>query len=205
MPNYHIPLFPSKLYHIFSRAVGSVKLFREDKNYRFFLRKLDEHLSPVCSLWAYCLIPNHFHLLVEVKEEDEIKNAFTHAKKSTPFDPEKVPEFIMERFSNFLNSYTKACNKRFNRKGALFMDYIRRVELDKDSQLSATIFYVHKNPVHHVLVSQIEDWKWSSFKTYLSDLPGKIKRNEGLEWFGGKHGFSDFHSQSIDIKGFDDV
>ena len=141
---------------------------------------------------------------MEVKDEVEIKIAFTQAKKGKTFDFEIVPEFIMERFSNFLNSYTKAYNKRFIRRGSLFIDYIRRVEIETDSQLSATIFYVHKNPVHHGLVKKIEDWKWSSYKSYLSDLPGKIMRKEGLEWFGGKKGFTDFHSQPIDFKGFDD-
>ena len=115
-----------------------------------------------------------------------------------------VSDFILERFSNFLNGYAKAFNRQNKRKGALFMNYLRRVEIKKDSQLSAILFYIHKNPVHHGLVKEIETWKWSSFQTYLSELPTKLKRNEGLEWFGGRAEFIKFHSQPIELKGFDE-
>jgi len=97
MPNYHIPLQPEHHYHIFSRAVGAEKLFLNDKNCRYFLHKLNEHISSVASLWAYCLIPNHFHLLVEIKSESDIKFAFEKAKKSKTFQPELISNFIMER------------------------------------------------------------------------------------------------------------
>jgi len=80
MADYHIPLFPGNHDHIFSRAIGSEILFREEENFRFFLQKTEEHLLSVCRIWAYCLIPNHFHLLVEIKNEDEIKQAFESAK-----------------------------------------------------------------------------------------------------------------------------
>jgi REP element-mobilizing transposase RayT len=204
MPNYHIPLQPEHHYHIFSRAVGAEKLFLNDENYRYFLHKLNEHISSVASLWAYCLIPNHFHLLVEIKSESDIKLAFEKAKKSKTFQPELISDFVMERFSNCLNAYTKAFNKQNKRQGALFMNYLRRVEMENDSQFTSTLFYVHKNPVHHGLVKEIGPWKWSSFPAYLSEAPTKLKRNEGLEWFGGQEEFIKFHNQPIDLKGFDE-
>ncbi len=176
----------------------------EEENYRYFLLKMDEHLSSVCEFWAYCLIPNHFHLLVEIKDENTIQKAFETSKRGKRFMPEVVSNFIMERFSNFLNAYSKAINKRRNRKGALFINYLRRVEITKHSQLTSAIFYVHKNPVHHGLVSQIGDWKWSSYASFLTELPTKLKRESVLEWFGGKQGFLDFHNQPIDLKGFDE-
>ena len=204
MPNYHIPLLPDRHYHIFSRAIGSERLFLNEENFRYFLRKANEHLSPVCWFWAYCLIPNHFHFLVEIKSEPAIEAVFRQAKKPRVYSPELLSDFVMERFSNLLNAYTKAFNKQNQRKGALFMNYLRRVEIRKDSQLTATIFYVHKNPVHHGLVKAIGNWKWSSFPAYLSDAPTKLKRDEGLQWFGGREAFVKFHDQPIDLKGFDE-
>ncbi len=201
MTDFHIPLIPGKSYHILSRAIGSELLFQEEENYRYFLLKMEDHLLKVCKIWAYCLIPNHFHLLVEIKDEIEIRLEFERVKVGRAFHPELVSDFIMERFSNWLNSYTKAFNKKYSRKGGLFMNYLRRVEINRDSQLSATIFYIHKNPVHHGLVQSISDWKWSSFKIHLSDEYTYLERGLVIAWFGNNAEYVEFHNQPIELKG----
>jgi putative transposase len=189
---------------MFSRAVGFEKLFREDENYRYFLQKLQEHVLPVCSIWSYCLLPNHFHLLVEIHEEPVLRQAFEKAKKNKTYQEEILPDFIMERFSNFLNSYTKAFNKRYRRKGSLFLDYIRRVEIERDSQFSNCIFYIHKNPVHHGLTKSIETWKWSSYQSILFHSDDFIEKEKVIDWYGGKEGFIEFHAQPIPLKVLDE-
>jgi len=200
MQDYHIPLVTGKLYHVFSRAIGSEKLFTENENYRYFLQKMQQHLPPVCDIIAYCLLPNHFHLLVEIKDEKEIQSAFEFVKKGKEFHPDLISDFVMERFSNWMNGYTKAFNKRNNRRGALFTNYLRRVEISKDSQFTATLFYVHKNPVHHGLVRKIEEWPWSSYHEFISEIPAGLGEKTVLDWFGGREGFLEFHSQKIELK-----
>jgi putative transposase len=204
MPNYHCQLRPGQHYHIFSRAVGFEKLFREDENCRYFIQKLREHILPVCSVWAYCLLPNHFHLLIEIKEEAELQQEFERVKKNRTYQEELLPDFIMERFSNFLNSYTKAFNKRYQRKGSLFLDYIRRVEIVKDSQFSNCIFYIHRNPVHHDYVKSMSEWEWSSYSSILFDEVDFIEKEKVLEWYGGKEAFLEYHSQPIPLKELDE-
>ncbi len=61
------------LYHIFHHGNNKDNLFIEDENYIYFLNKINYHLSPVIHLYAYCLLKNHFHLLVKMKSEKEIK------------------------------------------------------------------------------------------------------------------------------------
>lgn len=58
---------PNAFYHIYNHAVGTENLFKSHENYLFFLNKYDQHLSTVFKTLAYCLMPNHFHLLVQVK------------------------------------------------------------------------------------------------------------------------------------------
>ena len=72
MPNQHLPLLPDNYYHLYNRAVGNERLFRSEENYRYSLRKLKEHILPVAHFWTYSLMPNHFHLLVKVREEPVI-------------------------------------------------------------------------------------------------------------------------------------
>ncbi len=198
MSKYHISLIPDKIYHLFSRAVGAEKLFLCPENYRFFLQKFKQHTAAVCHLYCYTLLPNHFHLLVRIKDEEVVIKHFEQIKKKI-FNPENdnLPDFIMERFSNFLNSYTKSFNKSYKRKGALFMDYLRRSVVKKETDFTNFVWYIHKNAVHHQLSKNIGDWKHDSYNSLTSDLPTSLLRDELLDWFGGKEKFITYHQQTI--------
>src|SRR5690606_2032290 len=99
-----------------------------------------------------------------------------------------------------LNSYTKSFNKRFNRRGALFIDYLRRIEVNSDNQFGATIFYIHKNPVHHGYCNNIKDWRWSSYQEFINDSTTILLRDEVLNWFGNKERYIEFHQQPVYLK-----
>lgn len=198
--DYYQQLLPGKSYHILSRAVGNEKLFLNDENYRFFLERFEKYISPVADILTYNLLPNHFHLIVDIKTEDKILEYYKSKNKLNKEYDSWQHSFVMQQFSNFLNSYSKSFNKVNNRKGSLFTDYIRRVMINDDSQLSSTIFYVHKNAVHHGYCKNITDWRWSSYKTFLSKSPTKVKRQQVLEFFGDETGFLKFHSQPIYLK-----
>ena len=201
--DYYQPLLAGEKYHIVSRATGSEKLFTEPENYRFFLQRFDKYISPVATIFAYALLPNHFHFLVEIKPYDDLLELYKRLKPET-YTPEEdnnwQPEFVMQHFSNLLNSYTKSFNKRNSRKGALFMDYLRRVQIKTDEQFFATLFYIHKNPVHHGLCKKMEDWKWSSYISILSNAPTKIERQKLIAHFGTAEQFIAFHDQPIYLK-----
>ncbi len=100
-------------YHIFSHGNGKEMIFRETSNYQYFLEKLEKYILPVADIYAYCLIPNHFHLLVRFKSFKGIEIEGEH-------------HFLMKNFSNCLNAYSKAFNKVYNRKGALFLNTVKR-------------------------------------------------------------------------------
>ena len=199
MAKYHIPLLPNEQYHILSRAIGAEKIFREPRNYSFFLSRYQKYISPIADTYCYCLIPNHFHFLLRIKEEIAIKKYYEEIKKKT-YSTQFASGFIMKCFSNFLNSYTKTFNKIYNRKGGLFIDYLRRVEIKTNQQFGATVFYIHKNPVHHGLCKKLDQWPWSSYNTMLSISPTKLLRQEVLDWFGGLAAFLEYHSRPIYLK-----
>jgi putative transposase len=198
MNKYYQPLFPGETYHLFSRAVGNEKLFISAENYRYFLQQLKKHTAPVCNVYCYALLPNHFHLLARIKQEDEITGYFKEVKKCS-YHPEQhnLPDFIMERFSNCLNSYTKAFNKMYHRKGALFMDYLKRSIVNKDNDFTTYTLYIHKNPVHHRLTNAPGEWPHDSYRSILSDHSSSLLRNEVIDWFGGKERFIQFHQQAV--------
>jgi REP element-mobilizing transposase RayT len=197
---YFIPLESGKFYHIFNQAVGSEKLFRNDENYNYFLKKFNEYISPIASTYIYALIPNHFHFLIEIKDRNELyesyrilesKKEFPKLKTESELDFEK---FAMQQFSNFFNCYTKSFNKKHNRKGALFIDYLRRTLISDEEYLRNIVLYIHQNPIHHKMCNRLEDWKYSSYNSFLSEKPTLLEREEVINWFGDLENFIFMHT-----------
>ena len=66
-------LQPNHTYHIFNHANGFENIFLEDENYRFFLEKYKRYIQPIVETYAYCLLPNHFHLVVRIRRKELIE------------------------------------------------------------------------------------------------------------------------------------
>ena len=200
---YHIDLESDCFYHMFSRGEADEIVFRCEENYFYFLRKLPVYTDPICSILAFSLMPNHFHFLIRVKSEEELKEAFTvNALSASNRISEKLPtfdlsKFVLQQFSNFLNSYTKSFNKMHHRKGGLFMNRIRRAKVNKETDFSNFVFYIHKNAVHHGLTERIGQWKFDSYNAILSEKPTSLDRQFVIDWFGSKSLFVDFHKQQF--------
>lgn len=200
MHDFYIPLCPGGLYHVLNHANGDERLFREEQNYACFLLKYRLHISPVAQPLAWCLLPNHYHFLVRIKQPDCIKAVFALMKKKPPENNDSFSDFIMQQFSNWQNSYAKAVNKVYARKGSLFMDYIRRVRIESPEPMAGTVFYVHKNPVHHGFAKTISDWPKTSYKEYVTRKVDLVDSDEVMAWFETIENFILFHQQPIGRK-----
>jgi len=198
MGKYHIPLLPERYYHLFNHAVGDEVLFRNDDNFKFFLKKYLLHTGSICETFGYSLMPNHFHFAVKMKSKEECEAQFERIKKFR-FDTQKhnLPDFLMERFSNLCNSYTKSYNKVYERKGALFIDYLKRVEIDNDTYLCNLINYIHFNAVHHGFCKKPLDWKWTSLHAFLANTRTSIKVSGVLKKFGSVNEFKIAHAKMV--------
>jgi putative transposase len=165
----HAILIPDRVYHVYNRAHGDELMFRQVRNYNYFLTQYRKRISPYVHTLAYCLLPNHFHLLIKVKGQEEIE---FHRDKEV----EDVHEFISLQFRNFFVSYTKSYNLIFKRKGGLFMHRFKRKEVSGDLHLITVLSYIHNNPLNHGLVKEIHDHRFSSFHDYESDGSTWINR-----------------------------
>ena len=140
-PKYHVDFIEHGIYHVFNRTNNKELLFRSDENYRFFLRKYDEYLSPYLDTFAWCLIPNHFHFLVRVKSIQIIKRSVatieipTQSEKQFISGKVSVSQFIEHIFKRFFQSYALAFNKMYNRQGNLFYKTFKRAEVNKEQLL----------------------------------------------------------------------
>ena len=104
-------------------------------------------------------------------------------------------EVVVKKFSDFLNSYSKAFNKLNGRSGSLFQRKFKRKEIKNEEYLTRIILYIHLKPVKHQVVKNLDSWMYSSYHSYLSDKPSKINRQLALEWLGGGDEFEKIHNE----------
>jgi putative transposase len=135
MGNKRIQLEAEKYYHIYNHSCGSDDLFRNDGNYFYFLKKYIEYINPVFETYAYCLMPNHFHVLIKVRSEDLLLNYFKLTESKVLNQNGNVYEALTHQVGSFFNAYTKAINKAFDRRGSLFMQSFKSKEIDSDEYL----------------------------------------------------------------------
>ena len=151
MPTRRESLVAGNFYHVFNRGVERRRIFFGRENALFFLRRLREKTSGRATVIAYCLMPNHFHLLVR------------------PADGEFAA--VMQAFGT---SYSKAINRRRGRVGPLFRGRFRAVRVDREEGLWHLSHYIHRNPVAARLVGRPADWEMSSYRDYVGLRNGTL-------------------------------
>ena len=149
---------PEHLYHIYNRCNQGLPHFYNRENYLFFLRKIRKELLKHCNILAYCLMPNHFHLLVHIKRDFSEKQ-------------------MINSTGSLQRSYTQAINKQNNQTGSLFQQHYKSkcVSNEDINYYPLNCFvYIHQNPLLSKLVEKIEDWEFSSFNEYIGLRKGSL-------------------------------
>ncbi len=199
MGNKREPFLPDTLYHVYNHGNSDDNIFRCDENFYYFLMKYNQYITPIADTFAYCLMPNHFHFALRIKEEKHLREVYKTKLVADPQGFTNLAGFISRTFGNFLNAYAKAYNKKYDRRGSLFLDNINRKKVEDESYFTQLIHYIHYNPVHHGFVKDLEDWKHSSYHAFLSERITQLKREKVLQWFGGKVDFEKFHREQPTI------
>jgi putative transposase len=166
-------ILPSTYYHIFNHANGDEDLFRESENYRYFLQEYYKHINKIADTYAYCLMPNHFHVLVRIKSAEVIA---THLPGFKNLAGVAASNLLSKQFSNFFNGYTKAFNSKYGRHGSLFLKNFKKKTFSEKNYLVSAILYIHLNAVKHAFRIHPKDWEWSSYHTLHLDRSNFIDK-----------------------------
>jgi len=158
MPRRRIPLQIGNFYHIYNRGNNYQGIFFERENYLYFLSLMRQHLTNNgVDVVVYCLMPNHYHFLVYLRDET-----------------------LSDGMKSLSLSYTKAINRRFNRVGVLFQGRFHSIHVDRTEYLIHLCRYIHLNPVKAGLVQQAEEWEFSSYLEYAGLRKGTLPKTELL-------------------------
>ena len=214
----NIPIEHGHFYHIYNHGVGGRNLFFETVSYKHFLELYDKYIDPVAETYAWCLMPNHFHLLVRIKEDNKVKTLYElnqigkNIKTSTvdeaPIDDNidsnnksewktKKPTFS-KQLGHLCNSHAHYINKKYNQRGNLFERPFKRKLIGSEAYLKQMVLYIHNNPVHHGFCSHPIEYPWSSYLTCISDKPTKLHRKEVIDWFNDAANFEYMHKFKVE-------
>lgn len=165
--------YEGALYHVIARGNEQKKIYSTDKDREKFLDYVQRaHERFGVKIHAYCLMSNHYHLLIE------------------------TPQANLSRGMQCINSgYTTYYNLKQKRAGHLFQGRYRAILVEKDVYLQELSRYIHLNPVRKKIVENPEEYQWGSYQYYLGrnkKIPEYMEIKTILELFGNKERYREF-------------
>ena len=146
MPRKARIVVPDCPHHVTQRGVRKLDTFFSDDDYALYLELLTKNCQDTgVAIWAYCLMPNHLHLILVPTSDDGLAAALGRANQN----------------------YTRRINRRYDWSGHLWQGRFHSFAMD-ERHLMIAARYVELNPVRARLVRRPEDWRWSSAAAHLS-------------------------------------
>jgi putative transposase len=171
MPRPQRIQFPNAHYHVMNRGIDGKEIFHNHKSYEIFLEILSESCSRFeVIIHSYCLMPNHYHLLLQ------------------------TPKANLAKFMQYISAtYTQRYNKFMKKDGPIFRGRFKSLLVEKDDYFLALSRYIHRNPIE--LALDLKDYKWSSYPAYLEliSAPAWLCKVKILQILGfDKHDYQSF-------------
>lgn len=188
------------IFHIFNQGNNRQPIFLNRENYLFFLKKIRTYILPYADILAWCLMPNHFHLLALVNHMEITLNANDSDGVTLSHAVTKTRSFN-DSIGIMLRSYTRAFNKQHKHTGKLIREKTKAECVNYPQELSPSYYlqngivtinnypeeweytetcfhYIHQNPVYAGLVKNATDWEFSSAKDYADLRKGSLVNKE---------------------------
>ncbi len=173
-------LEPGKYYHIYNRARNGDPLFANDESFKFFLRLYRTHIMPVADTYAYCLLKDHLHILLRIRED--------------------VNGSIYKPFALLFNAYTKGYNLMNGKDGRLFQFKLKRIEIRRESYMLDMVRYINQNVKKHQITENFSHYRFSSFRATVTLNESMICKDYLIRQFGGRENLIRYLGTEVDEK-----
>lgn len=157
-------LEPGKYYHVYNEARNGYPLFEDEDAFRFFLKLYQTHVCPVAETFAYCLLRDHLHLLIRIRDN--------------------ATGSLYKPFALLFNGYTKGYNRHTGREGRVFRFKLKRIEIRNMPYFKEMIRYVNQNPWRHGVTEHPANYRFSSFRATVTTGPSMIAKEKVVDYFG---------------------
>jgi len=185
-----------RFYHIYSRSINGLFIFKDKNDFDKFYKLIKKYLIHTFEIYAWAIMSNHFHFLLYVKKEKDIKFIDENSKRRY------IPA---NQISHLLSTYAIYFNNKYNRHGSLFEKPFKRKLVNSHEYFKDLVHYIHFNPVKHKVTKIIEEYSHTSYHTILSNNPTIIQREEIIKWFGIKEDFIEYHKKDNDFDSISDL
>lgn len=193
----YTPILGGNYYHIYNRANNSMRLFYTERNYNLFLRLLINNLTDYCEILAYCLIPNHFHIMIRTTDKLKVEE---EGKIREITDLEVIGERVSEQFRKMFIFYAQTIKIQEDIKGSIFQKPFKRVLIENEKQFLSTIFYIHYNPAKHEVQEDFRTFRYSSYIGLTTTYKTNLSREHVIKIFGDVHSFINYHEYFWEVK-----
>jgi REP element-mobilizing transposase RayT len=204
MPSNIPPLAFGNFYHIYNRGNNRENVFIQERNYIYFMELWWKHTFQIAETYAYCLLRNHFHAVVYIRNQEDLTRDLTGFQNLSGLKADFKIKEPSQYFSNLFNAYTRGVNLATQRTGALFERPFERILVTNEAYFLRLVVYVHQNPQKHKFVEDFRDWNYSSYHELIANLPTRLQRDKLLELFGSKPDFIRIHQEIQPLEDLDD-
>ncbi len=194
----------NKYYHIYHRGANKQNIFFGQEDYDTFLKRYIYYLFLAADTLAYCFLPNHIHVLIRVRRNNEQHKLFNRCKskyQEGTFHGDRHDTFkhysASSQIGHLINSYTKHINTKYDRSGVLFDGKFKRVEIQSQDYLNYLICYIHRNPIHHGFTDDYISYPYSSYNNLLNSRKSFLNRKHVMDFFGGEENFIAAHKEVL--------
>jgi len=199
---YMEPIEEGRFYHIYNHAAGNSDLFMADDEYRRFVQSYFYYLYVCVETYAWCLLRNHFHILIRVRTNPEQAEIFQVIKKNYPEGcfygdhfTETKPYAASQQFAHLFNSFTKQINRKQDKHGTLIQGPFKRKRVVDEANFHHLVCYIHRNPIHHRIMKSYTDYQYSSYCEILGSESTFLERDNLLTMMGGRENFIEAHRE----------
>ena len=199
-------LHSGRVYHVYNRTNNQELLFRNRADRFRFLRNIERFIKPFVDIFAFNLLPNHFHLLLEVLTKEQFLNrASTSFIEDLPLgckslikaNSDNMDLILENRFKALFSGYATYFNMKHQRKGNFLHRPFCRKWIHSSDYFKRAVFYIHANSLKHEIHKNWLDHEWTSYHQAIANDNSFIALEKLFEYFDGRENFFEYHQKDI--------